>query len=243
MLSFCVIIPTLREEEGIGALLQALKAQDYAGEVEIIVVDGHSEDQTQNIVGTFPDVVLLLEKRGTSRQRNRGAKEARGELLVFLDADNLPSNNFLSRIATSYNRLPFAVACPWFWARDSLPIAALYCGFNILFWLGQGWLQTGSGVCLIAPKQVFDLVGGFDEKLHLGEDIHFIRRAARHGLHRHLLIPLRTSGRRFKQKGVYKLMWFYVRITPLILCGRWNQLQKQSYEAAPYQPKDPDKSF
>ncbi len=238
MLWFSVIIPTLREEARIGALLEALKAQDYEGEIEIIVVDGQSEDETKTIVRAFPDVVLLTSQRGTSRQRNIGAKAARGDLLVFMDADNLPAPDFLSRVARSYNRLPFAVACPWFVARDSFLISAIYFGFNVLFYFGQGWLRTGSGVCLITPKQVFDGAGGFDETLHLGEDIHFIRRASRHGLHRHLLVPLRTSGRRFKQKGVWKLMWFYARITPWILCGRFAQLQNRPYEPAPYRAND-----
>lgn len=233
-----VIIPTLREAERIGGLLRALETQSFNIEyskAEIIVVDGASEDETQNIVCDFPNVKLLVGERGTARQRNLGAHEANGELIVWMDADCLPDAQFLSRVARSYRRFPFAVACPWFVARESFAICCAYFWFNVLFFLGQSWLRTGSGVCLITPKSVWQKCGGFDETLHLGEDVSFIRRAARCGLHRHLLVPLRTSGRRFQQKGMWKLMWFYARISPLILLGKYDKLRGVKYEAAPYE--------
>ncbi len=232
-----VVIPTLREAERIGGLLRALQAQELPIEYskpEIIVVDGNSEDETQNIVRGFPDVKLIVGERGTARQRNLGAREASGELIVWMDADCLPDAQFLHRVAKAYQRFPFAVACPWFVARESPAISLAYLWFNVLFFLGQSWLRTGSGVCIIAPRDVWEQTGGFDESLHLGEDIQFIRRASKFGLHRHLLIPLQTSGRRFQEKGVARLMWFYARITPHILLGRYHKLQDTEYEAAPY---------
>lgn len=232
--SISVVIPTLREEERIGVLLRALQAQEYSGTVELIVVDGNSQDGTQDVVRGFTDVTLVVGERGTSRQRNAGAQQASGELLVFMDADCVPAQEFLGKIARSYKRWPFAVACPWFVARESPVIRTVYFVFNLLFWLGQGWLRTGSGVCIVTPRRVFEQVGGFDENLHLAEDIHYIRRAARCGWHRHLLVPLQTSGRRFQQKGVWNLVKFYARITPPLLLGRFDSLKEVTYEAAPY---------
>ncbi len=235
-----VVIPTLREAERIGDLLGALQAQELPIEyskAEIIVVDGGSEDQTQNIVRGFRNVELIVGERGTARQRNEGAIVANGELIVWMDADCLPDTQFLHRVAKSYQRLPFAVACPWFVARESFAIRLAYLWFNVLFFLGQSWLRTGSGVCIIAPKDVWIDCGGFDPNLHLGEDVQFIRRASRFGLHRHLLIPLQTSGRRFQEKGVWRLMGFYARISPFILLGRYDKLRDVTYEAAPYAKK------
>lgn len=233
-LSVSVIIPTLNESARIGSLLEALKAQEYGGPFQIIVVDGCSEDGTLQIAGGFSDVLCLHSQRGTARQRNAGAHEAVGELLIFMDADNRPNSKFVGDVVQSYQRLPFAVACPWFVARETIAIRAAYFGFNLLFWLGQNWLRTGSGVCLITPRRVWDNSGGFNENLHLGEDIEFLRRAARWGWHRHLLVPLETSGRRFQHEGIGRLLWFYARITPLILLGRWDALRRWEYRAAPY---------
>lgn len=236
--SISVVIPTLNEASRIGALLQALEAQTFAGACEIIVSDGGSSDGTRAEVAQFAGVRWLEGERGVSRQRNAGARVARNELLVFLDADDVPPPRFLEEVARSFARLPFAVACPWFFAVDGGWKARLiYCGFNVGFWLGQSWLRMGSGVCLLVPRALFEKVGGFDESLHLGEDVQLIRKLCpRHGLHRHLLVGLGTSGRRFSHEGAGKLMWFYTRITPLLLLGRWQALQKQPYPAAPYEP-------
>ena len=229
-----VIIPTLNEAARISVLLRALEAQTYP--IEVIVCDGGSTDGTPDIVREFPDVTLIESERGTSRQRNVGAQYANGDLLIWMDADDVPTPDFVVKVVASYQRLPFAVACPWFVAHDSgLGVRAIYFVFNLLFFAGQGWLRMGSGVCVIAPKNIFETTGGFDENLHLGEDIHFIRRAGRCGLHRHLLVPLETSGRRFEQKGIWQLVKFYARITPLLWMGRWDKLKGTAYEAAPYQ--------
>ncbi len=162
---FSIIIPTLREAANIGPLLESLLSQSHAP-LEIIVADGGSEDGTLEIVQAYarehPQVLVLVCERGTSRQRNAGAGLATGDLLVFMDADDRSPRDFLLKVALSYRRLRFAVACPWFTAREpELSIRAAYFGFNVLFWLGQGWLRMGSGVCVIVERKVFEKIGGF----------------------------------------------------------------------------------
>jgi glycosyltransferase involved in cell wall biosynthesis len=235
-ITITVVIPTLNEAPRIGTLLRALQEQHRGIEYSMcktVVVDGGSSDQTRAIVQQFPDVELLESERGVSRQRNLGGRSATSDLVVFMDADCLPSPGFLIQIARSYRRLPFRVACPWFVARESIGVRVAYWFFNVLFFLGQSTLRTGSGVCLLVRREVFEQVGGFDESLHLGEDIHFLRRCG--WPHRHLLVPLQTSGRRFQSEGVWKLMSFYARISPAILLGRYQMLRDVPYEAAPYQ--------
>jgi len=229
-----VVIPTLNEAARIENLVAALRNQTHAP-LEILVCDGDSDDDTATLAAAQGARVLPCE-RGTSRQRNEGARQASGELLVFLDADDLPHPRFLEGVARAYGRLPFAIACPWFVARDAGPIVrAIYFGFNVGFFLGQSWLRTGSGVCLICPREAFLRAGGFNETMHLGEDVRLIRALCpRFGLHRHLLVPLETSGRRFASDGALRLLGFYALISPLILLGLWKPLQKLSYRAAPY---------
>ncbi|HEX8550429.1 MAG TPA: glycosyltransferase [Abditibacteriaceae bacterium] len=234
--SISVVIPTLNESENIGRLLDALEGQTYAP--QIVVCDGGSDDGTRGIIKVRSESTVLVEsERGTARQRNAGAAYATGELLIFLDADNAPSPQFCEQLARSYRRVPFAVACPWFVARDSFAIRLCYLWFNFLFFLGQGWLRTGSGVCLVVPRVVWEKTGGFREDLHLGEDVEFLRRCTKFGLHRHLLVPLETSGRRFELEGIARLMWFYAVISPLILFGRWEKLKQIGYRASPYTKK------
>lgn len=240
-----IVIPTLREAGNIGALLESLAAQSYAPR-EIIVADGGSEDGTTEIARRFArehpglQVLVLDCERGVSLQRNAAASPATGELLVFMDADDRAPHDFLLHVARSYRRLRFAIACPWFVARErEFGIRAAYFGFNLLFFAGQGWLRMGSGVCLIVRREVFEESGGFDEELHLGEDIHLIRRASRWGLHRHLLVRLETSGRRYRVLGFWKLSLFYLKITPLLVLGLWKYLRRLPYQAAPYEASEP----
>ena len=230
-----VIIPTLNEAARIGDLLRALQGQTV--KAQIIVADGDSDDETARVALEFVNIKLLTCERGVSRQRNAGARAATGELLIFLDADDVPPPRFLESVARAYRKLPFAVACPWFVAYDgNVWTKTIYFGFNVGFWLGQSTLRMGSGVCLIAPRAAFQSCGGFDETLHLGEDVQLIRKLCpRYGLHRQLLVPLGTSGRRFEHDGTAKLLWFYARITPLLVLGMWRPLQKIGYAAAPYE--------
>ena len=229
-----VVIPTLNEAARIGDLLRALQGQSVGA--QIIVADGESNDQTARVVAAFEGVELLRCARGVSKQRNAGARAANGELLIFLDADDVPPPQFLENVARAYAKMPFAIACPWFVAHDgNWATKAIYAGFNVGFWLGQSTLRLGSGVCLIAPRADFLGCGGFDETLHLGEDVQLIRKLCpRFGLHRQLLVPLGTSGRRFEHEGAAKLLWFYACITPLLVLGLWRPLQKIGYAAAPY---------
>ncbi len=225
-----VVIPTLNEAARIEKLVAALRLQTHAP-LEILVCDGQSDDNTALLAEQAGATVLNCE-RGTSKQRNTGARAANGELLVFLDADDLPSPRFLESVAASFRHFPFAIACPWFVAKDSGPlVAAIYVGFNISFWLSQSTIRAGSGVCLICPRLKFLACGGFHENMHLGEDVRLIRQLCPHfGLHRHLFVPLETSGRRFRNDGIWKLLGFYLFISPFAMLGWWAPLQKLAYK-------------
>ena len=90
--SASIIIPTLNEENYLPALLNSLKGVTFP--IEIIVVDGNSDDNTATVVEKFKpfffnnsSLRLLTSKRGIALQRNFGATEAKYDLLIFCDAD------------------------------------------------------------------------------------------------------------------------------------------------------------
>jgi len=90
-----VIIPVYNEEKMIGICLKSLKHQSYK-QMEIIVVDDGSSDSTRNIVKRFPNVKLLIQShKGPGQARNLGAAKAKGEILVFVDADMTFDKNFV----------------------------------------------------------------------------------------------------------------------------------------------------
>ena len=87
MISF--IVPAHNEARLIGATLRALQqaAQALAEPFEIIVVDDASDDATAEIAGACGATVLTVAHRHIAATRNAGAALARGQRLVFVDAD------------------------------------------------------------------------------------------------------------------------------------------------------------
>src|SRR3990167_3583209 len=93
-----VIIPVYNEEKMIGICLKSLKHQSYK-QMEIIVVDDGSSDSTRNIVKSFPDIKLLTQShKGPGQARNLGAADAKGKILVFVDADMTFDKNFIKHL-------------------------------------------------------------------------------------------------------------------------------------------------
>jgi rSAM/selenodomain-associated transferase 2 len=82
-----IIIPCLNEAEGITATLAALAPLRARG-AEVIVVDGGSDDSTQELAAPLADLVIAAP-RGRASQMNAGAARARGEILLFLHADTV----------------------------------------------------------------------------------------------------------------------------------------------------------
>lgn len=108
MLSLSVVIPTFNGEKYIEPILNALSAQEYEGEIEILVVDSGSTDSTVDIVREFTDVRLVQipnDEFGHGRTRNYGASLCRGEIVAFLTHDAIPTD---SQWATSITE-PFAL--------------------------------------------------------------------------------------------------------------------------------------
>lgn len=93
-----VIIPTYNREHCIAEAIESVLAQTY-GTTEIIVVDDGSTDRTAERVAAYGDRVTYIhqENAGPSRARNRGIRESSGELIAFLDSDDLWLSTKLAR--------------------------------------------------------------------------------------------------------------------------------------------------
>jgi glycosyltransferase involved in cell wall biosynthesis len=108
-----IVIPALNEERALPATLARVFEQ--AGEFEVIVVDGGSDDATRGIARGHAGVRLVEAARGRARQMNAGAGVARGEWLLFLHADTLLPRDGLAHVAA----LPDDIASGCFEQRFS----------------------------------------------------------------------------------------------------------------------------
>jgi glycosyltransferase involved in cell wall biosynthesis len=110
------VIPVHDGEETIGDALAALCRSCYR-DMEVIVVDDGSRDRSAAIAGTFPVAVERLSRnRGPAGARNHGTRIARGELLLFLDADVIVEPDTVERMVAALDAEPDA--------------AALFCSFG-----------------------------------------------------------------------------------------------------------------
>ncbi|MBU1110110.1 glycosyltransferase [Patescibacteria group bacterium] len=158
-----IIISTKNEEENIGRLLESVKSQDYLN-YEIIVVDNNSTDKTVDIASKYTDKIFT---RGPERsaQRNFGAKKARGDYLLILDADMELNPQALSIYVSDCQRrsvdalaLPEENPAPDFWARCR----------NLEKLIAQG--EAHLNAARFVKKKAFALIGGYDNNLISAED-------------------------------------------------------------------------
>jgi glycosyltransferase involved in cell wall biosynthesis len=94
-----VIIPVYNDADRLTRCLASLAEQTYPRDrFEVLVVDNGSKDDVNGVVQTFEDVRMLTELRaGSYAARNRGVREARGEIVAFTDADCVPSSTWIER--------------------------------------------------------------------------------------------------------------------------------------------------
>lgn len=99
-----VVVPVRNGNDVLPHMLEALEASDIPrASLELIVVDDGSTDDSAWVASRHADLVIRLPgpSRGPGYARNRGAERARGDLIVFMDADCLPRTDTLRRVAVA----------------------------------------------------------------------------------------------------------------------------------------------
>jgi len=91
-----VILPVYNEEENIKGCLDSLMKQTYP--LEIIIIDDGSTDRTIEIVSKYPVKILRQNHRGHGPACNYGASKAKGDILVFIDADQILDKYFVEKL-------------------------------------------------------------------------------------------------------------------------------------------------
>lgn len=106
---FSVVIPAYNEESMIGQCLDSLRAQDFDGSVELIVVDNNSTDATAEIAAAHGARVVREQRPGVVWARQTGFEAARGTYVITTDADTLFTPSWLSRIDAACREHPDAM--------------------------------------------------------------------------------------------------------------------------------------
>lgn len=212
---FSIIIPVYNEEGFIESLLYSLKGQSlHTSKFEIIIVDNNSTDKSIHFINAFkkenPKLTINIieeQKAGVCSARNAGARNARGDYLVFLDADNIVYPLLLAEIqnkikvgykAGTICTMPFETTIRGYAAFYLMELAK--CTIPKPF---------GKNFCY---KPVFETVGGYDEtKQYVGTNLRFLSIVQKylHSKHyklTHIKTPIVTSMRRFEASGYFNIL-------------------------------------
>lgn len=162
-------------------LLECLRKQGKGScDFEIMVADAGSEDRTREIARAFGCEVV--EGGLPARARNQGAREVKGDLLLFLDADVILPKGFLEKTIKEFNQRTLDIA-----AFSLIPISEKK-GHKFLFnffynyplsILEDKWAHGAMGI--LVKKWLHQKIGGFDERIKIAEDHHYVQRASRIG--------------------------------------------------------------
>lgn len=206
-----IIIPTLNEEKYLPKLLESIKSQDYK-DCEIIVSDGNSKDETQKIARNYNCKLVISEKRSPAHQRNQGAMQAKGDSLLFLDADTLLPEKFLSKAMNTFKTKNLNVAGFYLqFALDKFSYKLISALLNMFFFLAQYIKPLSIGAAILVEKSYHQKIKGFDENILIGEDHDYSQRIARKGKFRIINEKIYYAPRRFEKKGKFKtfMEWIY----------------------------------
>lgn len=178
-----VIIPTYNRAHVVGEAIDSVLEQSYTG-FELIVVDDGSADETPSVLESFGDRLRVIrqENRGPAAARNRGLAEASGELIAFLDSDDLWLPPKLQRQVEFLREHPEDLICytDEIWIRRGVRVNPRKRHAKWDGWIFDKCLP----LCIISPSSVmmrrafFDRVGAFDETFRVCEDYELWLRAA-----------------------------------------------------------------
>ena len=173
-----VIVPAFNVQAFIVEAVESALNQTYA-ELEVIVVNDGSTDETARVLEPFRDRITYVEQPngGLGAARNRALREARGELIALLDGDDVMFPSRLERVVgllEEQPRLGFATSDAYFLqdgvSRETRYYAELPGGFRFEdqpYWILDYNFIFGMAVI---RRELFDLHGMFDESLGNSED-------------------------------------------------------------------------
>ncbi|EQA37317.1 transferase 2, rSAM/selenodomain-associated [Leptospira inadai serovar Lyme str. 10] len=220
-----VIIPVYNEENFLPILLERLDSLNRKDEnLEIIVVDGKSTDNSKQIVSQYRVTLIDSPVQSRAFQCNLGAKFSNGKILFFLHADCLPPEDYFQAIRSSVEegkpagcfRIRYDSKKCW------LKLNAVYKdrNLNLLRFGDQG---------LFVTTEIFSKCGGFQEDWNLMEDSEIVRRIRKISSFNVLDSCIIVSSRKFAEIGILKLQFSYFICSLLFILGAGPNLIEKSY--------------
>jgi glycosyltransferase involved in cell wall biosynthesis len=224
-----VIVPTFNEGQTISRCLESIKKQTFK-DYELVVVDGHSKDNTVEVAKKYVDRVVFDEGKGTPAARNVAVKKVKSEIVVFIDGDTMIPENYLEIVDKSFKKGVVGVGGPL------LPEGGSFAD-KIIFFIAADMLRRlfscfgshhFSGASCAYLREAYVKAGGFREDLDMLDDVEMSIRMSKFGKEKFEPRMLAvTSIRRTKQKGHTSTVKMYLQ--GYLSLFKTGQVKKKGY--------------
>ena len=208
-----VIVPTYNEGGTIGKCLEALRNQTF-NDYEIVVVDGHSRDNTVEVAKKYADRILFDEGKGAAAARNLAVRAVDSEIVAFVDGDTTVPKNWVETVDRAFKKGFVGVGGPL------LPDGGGFLDKLIFFACADlvrrissafGSHQFSGANCAYS-REAYLKVGGFREGLGMLDDVDLSMRIKNFGKEKfEPKLYAATSIRRSIQKGHLKTVKEYLQ--------------------------------
>ncbi|MEM4091393.1 MAG: glycosyltransferase family 2 protein [Thermoplasmatales archaeon] len=234
-----VVIPTLNSAETIGTCLELIRAQDYAGDINIIIMDGGSEDNTIDICKRFKCEIHVepgMYGTGLTGARNKSLDYCKSSLSWQVDSDNyIADKHTLFNLVQPFLHddsinisVPLIDILPsqsgidkWLAKFESSNIEAMLKNVEInKTWVTLDDLSYGITNCSLVRTEVIRKVGGYDS------DIRVWARVRKAGLSRGAIVP---SARYYHLQGQTLRKWIKKQERRIKLFGGFSKSQYHEY--------------
>lgn len=190
-----IVLPTYKRAHLLAHAIRSVLAQTYAN-LELIIVDDNSPDETAAVVKSFDDPRIRYIRNDPNlklpRALNRGFSEAQGDFLTWTSDDNLLAENAIEKMVARLQAgdCDLVYADYWLFSEEDAEGRPLDIHHDRL--PGKLQLEKGNhiGACFLYTRRLCEDVGDYDPDLFLVEDYDYFLRASRHFRFCHIAEPL-----------------------------------------------------
>ncbi|BAP18380.1 TIGR04283 family arsenosugar biosynthesis glycosyltransferase [cyanobacterium endosymbiont of Epithemia turgida] len=216
MIEISIIIPVLNEETFILKTLNNLRTNEA---IEVIVVDGGSQDNTVQLLQNMGVKIIKLTQASRSLQMNQGALLATGNILLFLHADTILPEGYDELILNSFSNSKIVGGA--FKLKIDLSLFSLRLIEILVNWRSQIFSIPYGDQGIFVKTSVFREIGGFTN-FPIMEDFEFMQKLNKRGKIVIVSAKVVTSGRRWQKLGVVKttlinqliILGYYLGVSP-----------------------------